>query len=78
MFLAGFDSQKTDEPKPEDDPHNLFKAVDEARIEGDFSDRAHPRSLHSWLETTYPLVTRTALAGLITLGAIQLLRARRL
>ena len=77
MLLAGFDSQKTDEPKSEDDPHNLFEAVDEDRIEGDFSDQAHPRSLHNWLETTYPLLRRTALAGLITLGAAKLLRARR-
>jgi NAD(P)-dependent dehydrogenase (short-subunit alcohol dehydrogenase family) len=78
MLLAGFDSQKTDEPKFEDDPHNLFKAVDEGRIEGDFSDRAHPRSLHNWLETTYPLARRTALVSLISLGAVKLLRARRL
>jgi NAD(P)-dependent dehydrogenase (short-subunit alcohol dehydrogenase family) len=78
MLLAGFDSQKTDEPKSEDEPHNLFEAVDEERIEGDFSDRAHPRSLHNWLETTYPIVRRTALAGLVTLGAVKLLRARRL
>jgi hypothetical protein len=77
MLLAGFDSQKTDEPKSDDDSHNLFEAVDEDRIEGDFSDRAHPRSLYNRLETTYPPVRRTALAGLITLGAIKLLRARR-
>jgi len=77
MLLAGFDSQKTDEPKSEDDPHNLFEAVDEDRIEGDFSDRAHSRSFNNSLETTYPLVRRTAIAGLITLGAMKLLRARR-
>ena len=77
MLLAGFNSQKTDEPKSEDDPHNLFEAVDEHRIEGDFSDRAHPRSIHNWLETTYPLVSRPALAGLITLGAAKLLWTRR-
>ncbi len=68
----------SDEPKSEDDPHNLFKAIDEDRIEGDFSDRAHSRSLHNWLETTYPLVRRTALAGLLMLGAVKLLRVRRL
>jgi NAD(P)-dependent dehydrogenase (short-subunit alcohol dehydrogenase family) len=77
MLLAGFDSQKTDEPKSEDEPHNLFKAVDEDRIEGDFSDRARSRSFNSSLETTHPLVRRTAIAGLITLGAMKLLRARR-
>jgi len=77
MLLAGFDSQKNDEPKSEDDPHNLFEILDEDRIEGDFSDQAHPSSLHNWLETTYPLVIRTALASLITLGAAKLLRARR-
>jgi hypothetical protein len=75
MLRGGFDSQKTDEPKSKDDPHNLFEAVDEDRIEGDFSDRAHPRSLHNWLER-HPLVRRTALASM-ALGAAKLLRARR-
>jgi len=74
MLLAGFDSQKTDEPKSEDDPHNLFGAVDDYRIEGDFSDRAHPRSLYNWLER-HPLVRQAALAS-IALGAAKLLRAR--
>jgi NAD(P)-dependent dehydrogenase (short-subunit alcohol dehydrogenase family) len=74
MLLAGFDSQKTDEPKSEDDPHNLFETVYEDRIEGDFSDRAHPRSFHNWLET-YPLIRRAVLAGL-ALGIARLLRAR--
>jgi NAD(P)-dependent dehydrogenase (short-subunit alcohol dehydrogenase family) len=75
MLRAGFDSQKTDEPKSEDDPHNLFEALDEDRIEGDLSDRAHPRSLHNWLER-HPLVRQAALAS-IALGAAKLLRARR-
>jgi len=78
MLHVGFDSQKTDEPKSEDDPHNLFEVVDDDRIEGDFSDRSHSRSLHNWLETTYPLGRRAALAGLITLGVAKLLRGRRL
>src|SRR3954451_14283184 len=62
MLHTGFGSQKTDEPKHEDDPHNLFKAIDDDRIEGDFSDRSHSRSLHNWLET-HPLVRRAVLAG---------------
>ena len=77
MLLAGFDSQKTDEPKSADEAHNLFEAVDEDRIEGDFSDRAHSSSLHNWLETTHPILRRTAIAGLVTLVAMKLLRARR-
>lgn len=77
MLLAGFDSQKTDEPKSADEAHNLFEAVDEDRIEGDFSDRAHSSSLHNRLETTHPILRRTAIAGLVTLVAMKLLRARR-
>ncbi len=77
MLLAGFDSQKTDEPKSADEAHNLFEAVDEDRIEGDFSDRAHSSSLHNRLETTHPMLRRTAIAGLVTLVAMKLLRARR-
>ena len=76
MLRAGFDSQKTDEPKSQDDPHNLFKALDEDRIEGDFSDQAHPRSLHNWLQRP-PLVRRTALAGMAVLEAAKLLRSWR-
>jgi short-subunit dehydrogenase len=75
MLHTGFGSQKTDEPKHEDDPHNLFKAIDDDRIEGDFSDRSHSRSLHNWLET-HPLVRRAVLAG-IALGTAKLLRTRR-
>jgi short-subunit dehydrogenase len=75
MLYAGFDSQKTDEPKHEDDPHNLFEALDEHRIEGDFSDRSHSRSLHNWLET-HPLVRRAVLAGM-ALGTAKLLRTWR-
>jgi NAD(P)-dependent dehydrogenase (short-subunit alcohol dehydrogenase family) len=77
MLLAGFDSQKTDEPKSADEAHNLFEAVDEDRIEGDFSDRAHSSSLHNRLETTHSMLRRTAIAGLVALVAMKLLRARR-
>ena len=75
MLRAGFDSQKTDEPKPENDPDNLFEPVEDNRIEGDFSDRAHPRSLYNWLEM-HPLAQRAAIAA-IALGTMGLLRARQ-
>ncbi len=72
MLREGFDSQKTDEPKPENAPDNLFEPLVDNRIEGDFSDRAHPRSLYNWLKT-HPLMQRAAFAA-IALGMMGLLR----
>jgi hypothetical protein len=71
LLRTGFDSQKTDEPKPEGGPDNLFGPIEgQDRTEGDFGDRAHPRSYYNWLET-HPAARRGLLAGL-ALGAAAL------
>src|SRR5919199_1534579 len=63
LLRIGFAAQKTDEPKPEQAPDNLFGAIPGYdRIEGDFSDQALSRSAYNWLEL-HPLVRRLALAG---------------
>jgi len=46
MLLTGFKSQRTNEPKAEDAPDNLFEPVSGySSIEGDFSDQARSWSL---------------------------------
>lgn len=71
----GFQLQRTDEPKPEDAPNNLFAPIQGYdRVEGDFSTISTPRSLYNWLET-HPAIRRGALAG-AALGAVAGLAAR--
>src|SRR5919199_4452130 len=71
----GFQLQRTDEPKPEDAPHNLYAPIQGYdRVEGAFSTISTPRSLYNWLET-HPVIRRGALAG-AALGAVAGLAAR--
>src|SRR4028119_835499 len=70
---AGFDPQKTDEPRSEDDPDNLY-----APIRGHDTTRngfrALSRSHYNWLEM-HPVVRRGAAAG-TALGLMAALRRR--
>ncbi len=70
---AGFDPQKTEEPRSEDDPDNLY-----APIRGHDTTRngfrALSRSLYNWLEM-HPVVRRGAAAG-TALGLMAALRRR--
>ncbi len=71
----GFEVHYTREPKSEDAPDNLFEPLEgQNKIEGSFSDRAHPRSLYNWLELR-PVAKRVAVLG-AALGAFAILRAR--
>jgi hypothetical protein len=68
---AGFDPQKTDEPRSEDDPDNLYAPVrghDTAKN----GFRAFSRSLYNWLEM-HPTVRRGAAVG-TALGLLAALR----
>jgi NAD(P)-dependent dehydrogenase (short-subunit alcohol dehydrogenase family) len=70
---AGFSPQKTDEPRSEDDPDNLYSPIpghDTARD----GFRALSRSLYNWLEM-HPVVRRGAAAG-TALGLMAALRRR--
>ena len=72
---VGFEVHYTDEPKPQSAPDNLFEPVEENdTVEGTFGDRAHPKSIYTWLELR-PAVKGAALAG-AALGALAILRAR--
>ena len=72
----GFKAHYTNEPKPEDAPDNLFESTGgPTTIEGSFSDRAHPRSFYTWLQT-HPTAKRSAMVGAAVLGAAATLRRR--
>jgi NAD(P)-dependent dehydrogenase (short-subunit alcohol dehydrogenase family) len=70
---AGFSPQKTDEPRAEDDPDNLYAPIgghDTAKN----GFRALSRSLYNWLEM-HPVVRRGAAVG-VTMGLLTTLRRR--
>jgi NAD(P)-dependent dehydrogenase (short-subunit alcohol dehydrogenase family) len=70
---AGFSPQKTEEPRSEDDPDNLYGPIrghDTTRN----GFRAFSRSLYNWLEM-HPVVRRGAAAG-TALGLMAALRKR--
>src|SRR5918998_833834 len=70
---AGFAPQKTEEPRSEDDPDNLYAPIrghDTAKN----GFRALSRSLYNWLEM-HPVVRRGAAAGM-ALGLLAALRRR--
>ena len=70
---AGFSPQKTDEPRTEDDPDNLYAPIhghDTAKN----GFRALSRSLYNWLQM-HPTVKRGAVAGM-ALGLLGALRGR--
>ena len=70
LLLVGFSGQRTDEPKTEDDPNNLFEPMNGySQIEGDFNSLTVP-SLSDWLAKN-PLLTWGTLAAL-AVGAIAL------
>jgi hypothetical protein len=72
MLGGGFDSQRTDTPKPEDAPDGLFGPVEGYdKDEGDFGGESLSRSLITWLDT-HPAAKRGAVPGaaLATLAAL--------
>jgi NAD(P)-dependent dehydrogenase (short-subunit alcohol dehydrogenase family) len=73
---TSFARQRTQEPKAADAPDNLFQPLPgEERIEGDFHDQTHTRSVYTWF-ARHPGVKR-ALAGVVA-GAVALLAAHAL
>jgi NAD(P)-dependent dehydrogenase (short-subunit alcohol dehydrogenase family) len=70
---VGFEPQRTEVPKSEYSPDNLFGPIVGHDTAKD-GFRALPRSLFNWLET-HPTAKRTAAAG-AALGALALLRGR--
>src|SRR3712207_1582811 len=58
---AGFDPQKTEEPRSEDEPDNLYAPIEGHDTAKD-GFRALSRSLYNWLQT-HPRVRRGAAGG---------------
>ena len=75
MLHGGFESQMTDEPKPENAPDALFGPVeDEDRAEAEFGGQTLSRSLTTWLDT-HP-VAKGGLVASAALGIAAALRRR--
>jgi len=68
---AGFSPQKTEEPRSEDDPDNLYAPIN-GHDTAKNGFRALSRSLYNWLEM-HPKVRRGAAAGtaLVLLDALR-------
>lgn len=70
---AGFSPQRTDEPRSEDEPDNLYAPIEgHDTVRNGF--RALSRSLYNWLEM-HPVVRQTVVAG-TALGLLVALRKR--
>jgi NAD(P)-dependent dehydrogenase (short-subunit alcohol dehydrogenase family) len=71
LSRVGMLAQRTREPRSADAPNNLYAPLNDARVEGDFSDQAVAFSPYTWLETN-PLA-RTVATAVILGGATWLL-----
>ncbi len=78
LARVGFEGQRTDEPKPEDAPDNLYQTLEgDERVHGDFTDRAHKVSAYTW-PATHPLARGVlAATALGALAALALTRGQR-
>lgn len=71
LLLIAFQGQRTDEPKSEDAPHNVFEPIEGYdRIEGDFNHLSIP-SFTDWFDKN-PAVKWSAIASTTALGAFAL------
>ncbi len=76
LARTGFTSQQTDQPKPPDQPANLWEPADEDRdfgAHGDFDDTSHAHSPQVWASQHHGAL---ALAGALVAGAALALRRR--
>jgi hypothetical protein len=73
LGLVGFKGQRTDEPRSPESSGNLFRSVEEERIEGSLTPEARRTSTYTWL-STHPNA-KWVLAGL-AVGAAAALVAR--
>jgi NAD(P)-dependent dehydrogenase (short-subunit alcohol dehydrogenase family) len=80
LARTGFDAQQTKDPKPADQPANLWDPADgqdghDFGAHGDFDDKSHPHSPQVWASQHHGLVYAGGLAMLA--GAAALARAMR-
>lgn len=75
LEMVAFEGQRSDEPKPEGAPDNLYASLaGYDRVEGDFTDESRQTSLYTWL-ATHPAAARAITLG--ALGGLALLLASR-
>ncbi len=75
QLYQGFQGQKTDWPKSADAPSNLYGPVeDDGGARGDFSHRAHKRSLYQEI-AAHPTASSLAAAAALGLGVLALRKA---
>jgi len=75
LARTGFKAQQTPDPKPEDEPANLWEPADDDRdygARGLFGDRSHQRSPQVWASQHHG--TLAAVGGLLVTGAALLRR----
>lgn len=71
LARTGFKGQQTGEPRPADQPANLWHPADQRTDEGahgDFDDRSTPRSLQLWASQHHGVLAAAG-AGLVAAGA---------
>ena len=82
LARTGFDSQQTPDPKPADQPANLWEPADgpdgrDFGAHGAFDDTAHASSPQQWVAHRYPQLAGAAAGALaVGLGALALGRRR--
>ncbi len=80
LARTGFSSQQTDDPKPQNQPANLWRPADGTRgrdfgAHGIFDDRAHGRSAQLWASQHHGALAAAGLA--MVAGAVALAGRRR-
>jgi NAD(P)-dependent dehydrogenase (short-subunit alcohol dehydrogenase family) len=76
LARTGFKSQQTDQPRPPDQPANLWKPADHDRdfgAHGDFDAKSHARSPQVWASQHHGVL---AAAGAVAAGAALMMRRR--
>ncbi|MBD2314873.1 SDR family oxidoreductase [Desertifilum sp. FACHB-1129] len=69
LLWFGFPLQRSQQPKAEDDPNNLYEPIPtQTRVDGDYTDAVIP-SVSDWL-AKQPLVQLGAIAGLVTVAVL--------
>ena len=77
VLRTAFRMQKTDEPKSEGAPDNLYGPIQGYdRVEGDFSDQALSHSLYNWLEMR-PMIARALMGTALGVMTLRAVRGRR-
>lgn len=78
LLRTAFKGQKTNEPKPESAPNNLYGPVGGYdRVEGDFSAQAHATSVANWLDlhpTVSQVIAGAALGTVAVMAAVRAVR----